>query len=134
MAVNFGFYMVGRKTISKVLKIIFYQKITNLKKLHTKFCKQTLGVDKQTPNMLAKAELGRYPIMNDIIKQNFRYWQNIISSEEKSPTYKALQANIDMDRKGHISYYTRSKSILAIVKAQNKIYPINKTEIKNEFM
>ncbi len=69
--------------------------------------------------------------MSDIIKQNFRYWQNIISSEETSLTYKALQGNIDMDRKRHISYYTRIKSTLALLKAKNKIYPINnKAEIK----
>ncbi len=72
--------------------------------------------------------------MSDIIKQNFRYWQNIISSEETSLTYKALQANIARDRKGHILYYTRSKSILAILTAKNKKYPINKTEIKNKSM
>ncbi len=35
-----------------------------------------------------------------------------------------------MDKKGYISYYTRIKSILAILKAQNKIYPINKIQIK----
>ncbi len=66
--------------------------------------------------------------MSDIIKQTFRYWQNIISSEETSLTYKALQANIDMDRKGHISYYTSN------TKTKHKINPINKTEIKNEYM
>ncbi len=40
-----------------------------------------------------------------------------------------------MDRKGHISYYTRIKSTLALLKAKNKIYPINnKAEIKIESM
>ncbi len=39
-----------------------------------------------------------------------------------------------MDRKGHISYYTWIKSILALLKAKNKIYPINnKAEIKMEY-
>ncbi len=32
-------------------------------KFHSKFCKHVLGVSKQTPGVLAKAELGRYPVM-----------------------------------------------------------------------
>ncbi len=90
--------------MSKVLKVIFYQKITNLKKLHSK-CKQTLCVDKQTPDILAKAKLGWYPIMSDIIKQNFRYWHNIISSEATYLTYKTLQANIDISFSFFFSFF-----------------------------
>ncbi len=59
------------------------------------FYKQISGIDKQIPDILAKAELGLYLIMSGIIKQNFRYWQSIISSHETSLTYKALQANIN---------------------------------------
>ncbi len=43
-------------------------------KLHSKFCKQTSGLDQQTPDIMAKAELGRIPIMAAIIKRCYGYW------------------------------------------------------------
>ncbi len=63
-----------------------------------------------------------------------RYWQRIVTSEETSLTYKALQVNIEMGRQGYRSYYTIIKCILAILKAKNIIYPIHKTQIKNKSM
>jgi hypothetical protein len=60
------------------------------------------------------------------------YWQHIISSDTSSLTYKALQVNIDMDRSGYTSYYTRIKSLLAILQAKSIIYPIDKTIVKGQ--
>ncbi len=66
---------------------------------HSKFCKHVLGVSKQTPDVLAKAELGRYPLMGTILKQTYRYWQHILKSDQTSLLYKAQQVNISLDKK-----------------------------------
>jgi hypothetical protein len=126
-----GIYGWKRNHIKSIENYIL-SKDNTFEKLHTKFCKQALGLDRQTPDILAKAELGRYPIMGDIIKQSFRYWQHIISSDVSSLVYKALQVNIDMDRSGIPSYYTRIKSLLAVLQAKSKIYPIDKKNIKSQ--
>ncbi len=47
-------------------------------KLLTKFCKQTLGMGIQTPDLMVKGELGSYPIMGNIIKSCYGYWQHIL--------------------------------------------------------
>ncbi len=99
---------------------------------HSKFCKSVLGLNKQTPDLLAKAELGRYPLMSCIIKRTYSYWQHILASKETSLLYKALQVNIDLDRKGSITYYSRIKGMLSVLNAKNKIYPVDKTLVKRE--
>ncbi len=51
---------------------------------------------------LAKAELGRYPVMGIILKQTYCYWQPL-KSAETSLLYKALQVNISLDKKGFMT-------------------------------
>lgn len=97
---------------------------------HGKFCKHTLGLNKQTPEILAKAELGRYPLMGDIVKYTYSYWQYILSSDSNTLLYKALEANINMDRKGYTTYYSRFKGLLQFLDEKPKIYPICKSNVK----
>ena len=92
-------------------------------KLQNKFCKQTLGIHRQTPDILAKAEMGRYPTMGNIMKQCYGFWQHVLNSDQNSLVFKALKVNIDLDRNGCMSYYTRIKSMLAIMDQKDKIYP-----------
>ncbi len=110
-------------------------------KLHSKVCKHILGLNRQSPDILAKAELGRFPLMSNIIKQSYTFWQHILQSDHNSILYKALQININLDRKGHDSYYTRIKSLLSAIHAKDKIYPISpkqtikkiSTDVKNKY-
>ncbi len=101
-------------------------------KLHSKFCKQTLGLDQQTPDIMGKAELGRIPIMAAIIKRCYGYWQHLLNTNSQSFTHTALQANINFDRRGWDSYYSRNKSLLATLEIKDKIYPVPKKMIKSE--
>ena len=121
-----------RKNNSDCVINYLLSKNHTFEKLHSRFCKQTLGLDNQTPDILAKAELGRYPIMSTIIKLCYGYWQHVLASNPKSLTYKALKSNIGMDRKGINSYYTRIKCILEILDTKSKIYPVEKTQIASE--
>ncbi len=53
-------------------------------KLHGK---HTLGLDQQTPDIMAKAELRKIPIMAAIIKRCYGYWQHILNTNSQSFTH-----------------------------------------------
>jgi hypothetical protein len=94
-------------------------------KLHSRFCKQVMGIDRSTPDLLAKAELGRYLLMSTIVKLSYNYWQHILGSDESSLVYQALKENVSWDKKGVDSYYTRIKCLLSVLKAKDKIYCVD---------
>ncbi len=76
----------------------------------------------QTPDLIVKAELGRYPIMGNIIKLCYGYWQHILKANTSSLVHKALIVSINMDRNGIDTYYSRIKSILAVLNEKQN-YP-----------
>ncbi len=80
---------------------------------------------------MAKAELGRIPIMAAIMKRCYGYWQHLLNTNSQSFTHTALRANINFDRRGWDSY-SRIKSILASLEMKDKIYPVPKKMIKSE--
>lgn len=67
-----GIYGWRKNSVSSIYNYLM-SKCHPFEKLHNKFCKQSIGVDKQSPDLLAKAEMGRYPLMADIVKPNYRY-------------------------------------------------------------
>ncbi len=81
---------------------------------------------------MAKAELGRIPIMAAIIKRCYDYWQHLLNTNSLSFTHTALRANINFDRRGWDSYYSRIKSLLTTFEMKDKIYPVPKKMIKAE--
>ncbi len=103
-------------------------------KFHSKFCKHVLGVSKQTPDILAKAEMGRYPLGGTILKQTYCYWQHILRSDDTSLLYKALQVNINLDRTGFMTYYSRIKGALSVLEEKTKPYLVEKNNVKKNGM
>ena len=76
--------------------------VNNYEKVHTNFCKHSLGISKYESTTLSLGELGRYPIQNKIIVQTIAYWarmeqgsENILLnkafSEMKTEKYKWLE-------------------------------------------
>ena len=57
----------------------FYRLCKDLKneKVHLKFCRFTLGVNKHATNLAIFGELGRYPLMIDILTNMIKYWKRI---------------------------------------------------------
>jgi hypothetical protein len=99
-------------------------------KIHLKMCKNVLGISRSSSNEMSRMELGRLPIMCNIIKHIFSYWQHILSQPENSLVHQALKSNIILDRNGFTSYYTRIKSLLAVLDERDKLYAVDKTFIK----
>ncbi len=54
-------------------------------KLHIKFCKFILGVNKKATNFAVLSELGRFPMHFDIVKSMIRYWYRIENLDTKFP-------------------------------------------------
>ena len=48
-----------------------------IEKLHIKFSKYILGVNKRATNFATLSELGRFPLHFDIIKSMIRYWYRL---------------------------------------------------------
>ena len=52
----------------------------NIEKVHVKFCKFILGVNKRAVNLVVKGELGHFPVSCSCIIQAFRYWYHLQES------------------------------------------------------
>ena len=76
--------------------------------LHTKMCRNALGVHKTATEILVKAELGRYPLMCNIVKNIYSYWQHLLGSKESSLVRKVV-----LDNPAHnvMHYRTRVENI-----------------------
>ena len=51
-----------KNTLFHIQKYLFHEKV-KFETLHTKMCRNVLGVHKKATEILVKAELGRYPLM-----------------------------------------------------------------------
>jgi hypothetical protein len=54
-----------------------YAEKCEAEKLNIKLCKYILGVGKYTTNAAVKGELGRFPLMINMLSQTFNYWTRI---------------------------------------------------------
>jgi exonuclease III len=63
---------------------------TYTEKLHSKFCRLVLQIKKNACNYAVRCELGRYPIVIDIICKVLKYYVNIGSRDNKSISKVAL--------------------------------------------
>ncbi len=124
-----GVYGWRINNIDCITKYMLYNN-HKFEKLQAKFCKNVLGLNKQTPDILAKAELGRYPLMNNILKLSYSYWQHLLSAEKDSLLNLALNSSIVLDRQGHTTYYSRIKGMLQVLDSKDKIYPVRKNKVK----
>ena len=64
-----------------------------IEQVHSKFCKQILGVSKRATNIACRAELGRLPILIDIKTQVIKYWFRLQTLDENR---LLKQAYLDM--------------------------------------
>ena len=76
-------------------------------KVHTKFCKFTLGVKKCASNIASRAELGRYPIDNFIKVQSLLYEDRLLNDTKINPILQeCYKVSKFIDSKGIYSWYT----------------------------
>ena len=97
--------------------------------LHTKLCKNALGVHKKSSDIMVMAELGRYPLMSNIIKHIYTYWQHILHARDNL-LHKTLEYLILSDRLGHVNYYSRIKALFFMLNQSHLIYQCDHKQIK----
>ena len=85
-------------------------------------CRNTLGVHRKATEILVKAELGRYPLMSNIIKHIYTYWQHVYNSKDTSILHSFIISNIEKDRNADFNYYSRIKGLLLLLDSENMIY------------
>ena len=64
--------LIGENTVADQM----FSKLIS-EKLHVRFCKFILGVNKKATNFASLSELGRFPIHFDIVKSLIRYWYRL---------------------------------------------------------
>lgn len=83
-------------------------------KLHLKFCKMLLRVQKQTSNIGTRAEIGRFPIIIDTYIAMIKYWIRLNNLPDDRVVKDALNANNIMQEKGIYTWTSMIKYILDI--------------------
>ena len=76
--------------------------------IHTKMCKNILGVHRKASDIMSKAELGRFPLMSNIVKNCFNYWQHILKADSStllSSMYTSLFSNTAKIRDNYFSRF-----------------------------
>ena len=70
----------NRKTFSNIDGISQFLDSLDIEKVHVKFCKFLLGVNKRAVNLAVKGELGRFTVGISCMLQAFKYYYHIQSS------------------------------------------------------
>ena len=78
-----GVQLLGSLSNIEMFKKKFFSTISDIEKLHIKFCKRILGVHSKSTNLAAIAELGRYPMIIQVSTLAIKYWLRI-----NSPMYE----------------------------------------------
>jgi exonuclease III len=69
-------------------------------KLHTKWAKYILGINSKSTNIAVTAELGRFPLVLEIIVNAVKYWFRMKNAKQNTILYDCYLANIEMARNG----------------------------------
>ena len=119
-----------RQEIRNIKQFIF-NKRHSFEKLQSKMCRNALGINKNVPDHLVKAEMGAFPMMGFFIKQVFSYWQHVLALFGKNNLVsEAIHVSILLDRNDKLSYYSRVKAVLSCLDMRNRIYKVHPNEIK----
>jgi hypothetical protein len=96
-------------------------------KLHVKCCKSLLGVTNKASTIAAMSELGRFPLMLNIIQAIIRFICNTARKNSNSLVYKAMMCQI----KYKLPYITTYNRITKWTEISNVPYNLNGKAIKS---
>ena len=101
-----------------------------IEKIHLKYCKRILGLNKYASNAACRSEIGSYPLLTEVHISMFKYWLRIRELPENNITKWAYNEQ----KNPHNSYTWMStiKSILTDIN-QNSLYDTEETIINSKF-
>ena len=114
--------------------------ITTFEQTHTKACRNALGIRANASGIATKAELGRYPLIINLVNQSLKFYSKTMMDERKL-AYNALASEIELHNMGKHSWITTINKICnTATKQSNKGLPIftrscnhYKTTTRNKF-
>ena len=86
----------------------------DIEKVHVRFIKFILGVNKKAVNLAVKGELGRFPIGISCLLQAQEYWDHLQSSEN-TLLREALSLSTTLNNEGVFSWVTFVKSLCKMI-------------------
>jgi len=113
-------------------------------KVHLRFCKYYLGVNRKASNIACRAELGRFPLKIFIEKLIFKYFNHLMNLPENSITKQAFLTSKSLHERNKPCYHSNLHKILNlynIVHSNRLEKPITKSTLednqkimKNEYL
>ena len=97
-------------------------------KTHTQFLKRILGCDIHTPNLMIRGELGRRPLLCDVIRRSVMYIKHV-DLHNGTLANQALDFEISHDDEFNILSLVR-KFTDYFSEVSNYLIPTNKTDVK----
>ena len=107
--------------------------VNDLKKIHLKFIKSTLGVRKQTPTPAVYGDTGRFPL---IIRQHIKavkYWCRILDLSQNHPVRNAYNMLLELDGTGFTNWCSRIRAVLELT-GLDQAWKTQHTGNTNKFM
>ena len=87
----------------------------HIEKLNVKFCKYLLGVNKKASNLAVRGELGRYPLLIDVVLSMVKYWVRLNDTKNKitdNLLLETIKENKAMADKNQPCWLTCLKTVL----------------------
>ena len=81
-------------------------------KIHLKFCKHYLELNRKASNSATKSELGRLPIQITLVKKSLKYYSYFCGKDQNTIVKQAFLISKDLDLENKKSYISELKSFL----------------------
>ena len=81
-------------------------------KIHLRFCKLYLGVNRRASNVACRSELGKYPLLITIKKNILNYFKHILKLDDNSIVKKSFLMSKQLFEKDKESSYTNAINML----------------------
>ena len=129
MKVKFGEYFSVEK-LKKFYDSYFNKLCSDLpaEKLHIKFCKYVLEVNRHSTNLAVTGELGRYPLYIEVLLSMIKYFTHLSSQECSGLVAEAFEASRKLHSGNKKSWYNNITEILDFFNIdKNKIINLKST-------
>ena len=103
-------------------------------KLHTKLCKILLGVNQKTSNMATRAELGRYPLMTNILTNVISYRARLENLNDNSILKQSFIDDQLLHTHGCSTWYSCTEEILRTFNISKRILKYSNKTARHKVM
>ncbi|CAB3986903.1 Hypothetical predicted protein [Paramuricea clavata] len=85
---------------------------SEIERVHLRFCKLYLGVNRKATNVACRGELGKFPLLLTIKKNIINYFKHIYQLPENSIAKQSLNISKDLYTNHKESYYSKTVNLL----------------------